>query len=376
MNTFLSPTQEALVEQYRAFASKEVAPVAAKLIKREHCLKEFLQKLGQSGYLGITVPKEYGGQGGTLLDMTLFVEAVSQYDPGLGLTLGDHVAVIEVLKKFGTDQQKSRYLPLLARGEEFATLAFSEPNAGTDFEAVRTTVTEAASGFAISGTKVWVITGDFANVFLILARKTDGENAVVLLERPADQTFKLLSERRLMGLQSAYVNDVEFTGAPATIERAIGNAQQSRDVILYAMDVAKVLLSAAALGLLESGEHEAVEHAQKRQQFGTNIGQFQGVQWKLADMAVESSAGRLLTYRAAWSMDEDAENFHKYAAMCKWYAAKAARLHSGEVVQIMGAAGLVEGGTPARIYDDAKVMEIAQGTAEFQKMLLVKELNI
>lgn len=376
MNTFLSSAQEAQLEQYREFARNEVAPVAAKLVSHEICLKEFLQKLGQSGYLGITVPKEYGGQGGTLLDMALFVEAVSQQEPGLGLTLGDHIAVIEVLKKYGTEQQKSRYLPLLARGEEFATLAFSELTAGTDYEAVQTLVSGEGANVTITGKKIFVVSGDFANSFLVLAKNAKGELSVVFVDRPETGSFKITAERKLMGLKSAYVNDIDFSNTKASAERIIADSERAREVALHAMDVAKVLLSAAALGLLEASTQLAVEHSLEREQFGANIGQFQGVQWKLADMGAETAGARLLTYRAAWSLQEEPGRFHEFAAMGKAFSARAAKVHSGEAIQILGASGLLDDGPVARFYDDAKTMEIAQGTSEFQKMLLVKELHI
>ena len=256
MNTFLSSAQETQVEQYRAFAREFVEPVAAKLVAHEMCLKEFLQKLGPKGYLGINVPKEYGGQGGSLLEVAWFLEAIGEYEPGLGLTLGDHAAVIEVLKRYGSDQQKSRYLPTLARGEGFGTLAFSEETAGTDFEAVNATI---GSG-VLNGKKSWVITGDFATLFLTLA-KEDGNLALALVERPADSSFKLLKERPLMGLRSAYINDIEFSSAKVPPESRITGNSKVSDVALYAMSVAKVILSAAGLGMMEQAGKLAVEHA-------------------------------------------------------------------------------------------------------------------
>lgn len=374
MNTFLSSDQQAQFEQYRTFARQNVAPEAAALVKHESCLKEFLQKVGQKGYLGINVPSEYGGHGGKLLDATLFMEAVGEQEPGLGLTIGNHIAVIEVVKKYGTEQQKSRYLPLLARGEGFATLAFSELNAGTDFEAVSATVTDK---LLLSGDKTWVVTGDFATLFLVLAKKAEsGELALYLVDRASDATFNLKNEHSLIGLKSAYINDIEFIGTQLSSEAAIVGSQPASEVALYAMAVSKVVLSAAAVGLVESGTELALAHARERKQFGTSIGQFQGIQWKLADMSVDSTAARLLTYRAAWSHDESPADFARNAAMCKWYAGRGARVETGEAVQILGASGLDEGNPLSRFYGDGKVMEIAQGTAEFQKMLLVKELNI
>jgi alkylation response protein AidB-like acyl-CoA dehydrogenase len=372
VNTLLSSAQQAQLDQFNSYARQHLAPLVDKLIAHEACLKEFLQKLGQDGYLGLSVPKEFGGTGGNLLETALLVEALGDFDPGLGLTIGNHVAVIEVLKRFGTDQQKSKYIPLLARGEMFATMAFSEENAGTDFENVSATVSGAHE---LNAAKRWVVTGDFANVFLVLARDSEGQPVVVLVDRPSSgDSFKLVRERKLMGMQSAYVNDIEFKGCKFAAENKFaGNA---RDIALFAMDVSKVVLAAAGLGMLNSSRDKAVEHGRERQQFGQNIGQFQGVQWKLADMECERVASTLLIYRAALSIDEAPEEFRKYASMCKWYAIRAARFHSGEAIQILGADGLEAGGVLPRFYDDAKVMEIAQGTAEFQKLLLVKELNI
>ena len=374
MNTFLSSAQQAQLEQFRAFAREHVMPQAPALVKHEACLKEFLQMLGQKGYLGLNVPTEYGGHGGNLLDVILFMEAVGEHEPGLGLTIGNHAAVIEVVKKYGTEQQKSRYLPLLARGDGFATLAFSEPTAGTDFESVNATVDAKSS---LSGEKTWVVTGDFATLFLVLAKKAESaELGLYLVDRATDATFKLNSEHQLIGLRSAYINDIEFLQTQLSADASVSASEPARELALYAMAVSKVVLSAAAVGLMESGTDLALEHARERKQFGTAIGQFQGVQWKLADMSVDTTAARLLTYRAAWSHEESPAEFAKDAAMCKWYAGRGARTETGEAVQILGASGLDQGNPLSRFYGDGKVMEIAQGTAEFQKMLLVKELNI
>lgn len=374
MNTLLSSAQEADFEQFRSFAQEQLAPVVDKLVTHEACLKQFMQKLGQRGFLGLNIPKEYGGQGGALLETVLLVQALAEVEPGLGITIGNHAAVVEVLKRFGSDQQRSKYLPLLARGELFATLAFSEEKAGTDFEAVQAT----ASGvqeMQLTASKRWVVTGDFAGLFLVLAKSDNGDLVTLLADRPADgASFSLRNERKMMGMRSAYINDIEFKALKVSADNRI--AAGGADVALHAMDVAKVVLAAAGVGLLDGSTNAAVEHARQREQFGANIGHFQGVQWKLADMECERAASTLMVYRAAWSHDQEPERFRQHASMCKWYAARAARVHSGEALQIMGAIGLEEDMPLARFYDDAKMLEIAQGTSEFQKMLLVKELNI
>jgi alkylation response protein AidB-like acyl-CoA dehydrogenase len=370
VNTYLSSAQQATKDQYVAFANDVVKPMAGQLAAHEVCLKEFLQtKLGPKGYAGITVPREYGGQGGSFLDVAMLVEAIGQHEPGLGLALGNHYAVTEVLLKYGTDTQKSRYLPLLARGEGIATLAFSEPNAGTDFEAVQSTV----SNGQLNGTKTMVVTGDFATLMLVLSK--NGEELALHLVDVTKDNVTISGERKLMGLRSNYINDIEFKNFKLNGENEI-KGKPAREIALYAMDVAKVVLAAAALGLLENGLMTAVKHAQTRTQFGSNIGQFQGVQWKIADMAVETTGSRLQTYRAAWSHDEKFEEFSKCAAMSKWFVARSARMHSGEAMEIMASAGLEADSLLERFYRDAKTIEIVQGTAEFQKLLLINELDI
>jgi alkylation response protein AidB-like acyl-CoA dehydrogenase len=378
VNTFLNAAQEAQRTRFLEYARHHVAPQAQALESHSTCLKEFLQAMGHEGFLGLSVPKEYGGQGGTLLDVALFVEAISQFEPGLGLTLANHVAVMEVIKKFGNDTHKSRYLPLLARGEAFGSLAFAEETAGTDFENVKAVALDASGQPVLTGKKTWVVSGDFASVLLVLARTQaeGGELTLLLADGERNNAFKVEQERHLLGLRSSYCNDITFQDLKVPAENRLGKGAVAREQALYAMDVAKVLLAAAAVGVTEGATTLAVEHARSRQQFGVNIGQFQGVQWKLADMATEASGARLQTYRAAWAQSEDEANFSKFAAMSKLFASRAARLHTGEAVQVMGAAGINADSPLERFYRDAKTMEVAMGTSEFQKMLLVDALEI
>ena len=375
MNTFLSPTQEALQQQYRTFASETVSPLAADLESHKICLRDFLQTLGQKGYLGISVPREYGGQGQTFLQSVLFVEALCQYEAGLGLTLASYQAVIEVLKKFGTDKQKSRYLPLLSRGEVLGTLAFTEENAGTDMFAVSSTLQADGDGFQLHGKKVFVVNGEMSGLHLVLA-KTENALGLFLVDTAENPAVEVGANRSRMGLKSARANNVEYKGTKVSRDAQVSGGKSVEFMAEFAMDVAKVVLSGAAVGLLRTCLEMAVEHARTRQQFGTNIGQFQGIQWKLADMVTESSGAELQVCRAAWALEEEPEKFATYAAMCKWFAAKVARFHSGEAIQVLGAAGLSEELPLERFYRDAKAMEICLGTSEAQKIQLVSELAI
>ncbi len=370
MNTFLSESQESQKEAYAAFAKEHVLPVANQLEDHSLNLKDFVQKLAQKGYLGIVVPKEYGGAGGNFIDLILFVEAISQFDAGLGLTLAAHYGVVELINKYGSDVQKSRYLPLLARGECIGALAINEQQAGTDFMAV----TASTAGGVLNGEKTWVVNGAIAGLFAVLAR---GESAVEirLVDSSADKTVSVGPDKSKLGLRSAATNDVKFDKHQLGKDSLIAEGK-AEEAIQLVMNVAKVIAGAAAIGVVESALEHSAEHARNREQFGQKISQFQGIQWKLADMSAESAAARLLTYRAAWSKDEKPEEFARDAAMSKLFAAKVARVHSAEAVQILGSLGIMSDNPVERAYRDSKVLEIAEGTSEAQKLSLVKELGI
>jgi alkylation response protein AidB-like acyl-CoA dehydrogenase len=377
VNTHLSSEQASIKEKYHAFAREHVAPQVRGLESHSVCLKEFIQQLAQNGYLGISAPKEYGGQGQPFLFSALFAEAVGTQEPGLGLTLANHYAFIEVLKKYGTDTQKSRYLPLLSRGEALGTVAFSEEQAGTDYTAVGSVLSKEGDGFAFNGKKAWVVNGQLAGLALVLCKNVEGESdslAVCVIDC-TDNEKECGPNIGRMGLKSAYVNHVEFKNRKLSSDARLSGANAEK-IAAYALDVAKVILAASAVGLTFAALERALEHARNREQFGTKISQFQGIQWKLADMGTEAEGARMQLYRAAWSLDSEPEKLSTYAPMCKWYAAKVARQHSGEALQVMGASGLLEDEPLEKFYRDAKAMEICLGTSEAQKVQLVEALKI
>lgn len=381
MNTHLSSSQEALKEQYYAFAQIEVAPYAYSLESGKASLSTFLKKLGQAGYLGMTVPKEFGGQDAPFLNFIFFVEAISEFEPGLALSLSSHIAVIEVLKKYGSAAQKALYLPALASGKMIGAYALSEEDAGCDYDAVKTVLRKSGNKHNLLGRKSWVVNAQCAGLMMVLARRDSAQGnlefALIEISKKKEiESIKISAKLGKLGLRSAVTNHVDFDGIEVSADNLLPVSENGDNSMLYGMDVAKVVISAAALGLLESCLKQAAEHANTRQQFGVNISQFQAIQWKLADLAVEATGARLQTYRAAWSKDEDQTNFHKYSSMCKWLSSKAARQHSGEALQILGAKGLSTDSPLERFYRDAKVMEIAQGTSELQKLFLVEELKI
>jgi alkylation response protein AidB-like acyl-CoA dehydrogenase len=377
VNTTLSTSQEAQMEQYRIFARERVAPIAQLLETRQSSLKELLSAAGQKGYMGLSVPKEYGGSSLPFLDVVLFTEQLAYFEPGLGLSLASHTAVIELLKKYGSDNQKSRYLPLLARGECIGAVAFNEAKAGTDFEATETVVSVKDGKSTISGSKTWVVNGDICGLIVVLAKSAEGALAIYLVDASAAKTMVISADKPKLGMRSQSTNDIQFSEhvLPGESTLSAGNSTVHEQV-LFAMDIAKVVMSGAAVGLSEGALECAAEYARTREQFGQSIGNLQAIQWKLADISLDSRASRLLTYRAAWSKDNDAAAFRKNAAMAKAMSARTARLQSAEALQVMGAEGISADSPLERFYRDSKVMEIVEGTSEYQKVLLTKELGI
>lgn len=372
MNTFLSAAQKSLQEQYLKFVNEVVAPHAADLDAGKACSKDMLTKLAQAGYLGITVPKELGGQGGDLLDAVLFVEALAGHSAGLAMALASHYSVVEAISRYGAEL-KTRYLPLLARGEMIGAQAFSEDKAGSDLSACQTSFSVSGAGgdAKITGSKTWVVNADMPALFAVLAKDENGFK--VFLVDSQNNSLTLSERKSTMGFRSARFFDVEFKGAKVSAEALGGDGLV---IAAAALDLSKVLVAGAALGLMNVGIRLAAERANNREQFGAPIAKYQGVQWKLADFSTESAASQMLTYRAAWSHAGEPTEFRKYAAMAKSYASRSARLHSAEAVQIFGIMGISCDEPLERIYRDAKLTEVLEGTSEVQKVILKEQLGV
>ncbi len=379
MNTFLSTAQQALQEQYLKFTEEHILPVARDLDSGKLSPREALSAMASGGYLGLTVPKEYGGQGLSLVELVLFTEAVSTANGGLGLALASHYSVVELVKNFGTDTQKSRYLSHLAAGELIGAQAFGEEQAGSDYQAVQTTVKVDGSAI-LSGEKTWVTNGEHAGLLAVLAKNGD-DLAIYLVDGNPSSTMSVGENKGKVGMRAAASNDIKFTDHKVPAENRLGGVEgvgagTTEKQINHVLDFSKTVLAGAALGLVDEALKFAAERARTRQQFGGPISQFQAVQWKLADLSTDVTAARLLTYRAAWSQDGEPAEFRKFAAMAKFFAAKAARYHSGEAVQIFGVLGASTESPVERLYRDSKLTEIFEGTSEIQKVVIKEELGV
>ncbi len=381
MNTFLSLAHKAAQDEYLKFVAEHIKPRAHDIDNGTLAPKDSLAALAQAGYLGVTVPTSYGGQGRSLLDLTLLAEAVSSHAAGLALALASHYSVVELILSFGTEQQKSRFLPLLARGEVIGAQAFGETTAGSDFRAVKCEAVLTGADANITGEKSWVVNGEVAQLLAVLAKTGDGLSLWLVDASAADKNgVKVGPAKSKMGLRAAVINDITFAGHKVSGENRLGgesfSSAQVEKAVLAALDLGKTVLAGAALGLADQALELGAERARTHEQFGEPISKFQGIQWKLADLSAERSAAQLLTYRAAWARDEEPAKFHQYSAMAKMFAAKVARYHSGEMLQIFGVLGASTEIDAERLYRDAKLTELFEGASEYQKVIIKEELGV
>ncbi|MEZ4534740.1 MAG: acyl-CoA dehydrogenase family protein [Cyanobacteriota/Melainabacteria group bacterium] len=376
MNTFLSSLQTELFEDYKRFLASEIEPRVEDLENDPDKVKSVFESLGQKGFLGTSVAKEYGGCGEPFIHTALLIQALGQIDAGLAMSVASHLTAAELIQKFGTDTQKSRYLPLLARGECIATVAATEEGAGSDYMGIAARVDKESS---LTAEKTWVVNGDVAELAVVTARGEESPLGLWLVDlSQVKDAVKVSANIKKLGLAGARTNNISFKNLKLDDASRLGGVEgpaSQEEALLHGMDFIKVLAAAAAVGLTDMALAHSVDRARSREQFGSAIGKLQAIQWKLADMSSESCGARLLTYRAAWSKDEEPTEFRKNAAMCKYYAARVAQVHSAEAVQIFGAAGLSCDLPMEKLYRDAKVMEIAEGTAEIQKNIVAHEIG-
>lgn len=391
MNTFLSTEQTALQQEIKAFVDKEIHPVARELDSDEASKTsrfgptDALARLAAAGHLGHTVGKDMGGTGRDFVDLILIVEQIAKGCAGLGLAMASHYQVLHLLDQYGSDSLKSRYLPHLVKGEMVGAQAFGEERAGSDYKAVETAIKSASGNkLIIQGKKSWVVNGTESALLAVLAKDAEtNELVLAVVDSQADvPAIKRGANKAKMGLKAASCNDIEFVDAEIPAENVVLRGKAAEDAVDHLFSISKTIVAAAAVGLAEAALGVSADYARGRfvggtaQEGGANIAKFQGIQWKIADLSTESTAARLLTYRAAWSLAGAPEDFRKFAAMAKLFASRVARFHSSEAVQIFGMLGASPDSPVERIYRDSKLTEIFEGTSEIQKVILKDELGV
>jgi alkylation response protein AidB-like acyl-CoA dehydrogenase len=360
----------------RDFAQREIEPYAAEWDREHRFPRETFAKLAELGLMGTCIPEEYGGAGTDFVSYILVLEELSRADAGVGVTVAVHTSAVTLpILTFGTDEQRSRFVPPLARGEHLGAFALTEPESGSDAGALRTRAEPEGDGWKITGTKQWITNARYSGTFLLFARTdpdTPGSRGLSAFVVDGDDVRVTRDEEKL-GLNSSITNDVVIEGAVVGRDRLLHEEGKGFHVAMQTLDGGRIGIAAQALGIAQAAYDVAREYAKERRTFGKAIAEHQAIQFKLADMATEIDAARLLVYRAA-SLKDRGEAVTEAGAKAKLFASEVARRQTGEAIQILGGYGYVREYPVERWHRDAKIYTIFEGTSEIQRIVIAREL--
>jgi alkylation response protein AidB-like acyl-CoA dehydrogenase len=372
----LTQDQKEIQALTRDFAKAEIEPNAARWDREHHFPRDLFAKLAELGLMGACVPEEYGGAGADFLSYILVLEELSRGDAGVGVTVAVHTSAVTLpLLAYGTDEQKSRFVPPLARGEHLGAFALTEPEAGSDAGALRTKAEPSGDGWTITGAKQWITNGRYSGTFLTFARtdqSTAGARGVSAFILDADHVRVTRDEEKL-GLNSSVTNDIVIEGAQVERDRLLHEENRGFRVAMTTLDAGRVGIAAQALGIAQAAYDVARAYALERHAFGHRIGDFQAIQQKLADMSTEIDAARLLVYRAAW-LKQQGRPHTEEGAKAKLFASEMARRQTAEAIQVLGGYGYTKEFPVERYYRDAKITEIYEGTSEIQRLVIARSI--
>jgi alkylation response protein AidB-like acyl-CoA dehydrogenase len=372
----LTAEQREIQTLVRDFAEAEIEPHAAEWDREHRFPRDLFPELAELGLMGVCVPEEYGGAGADFLSYVLVLEELSRADAGVGVTVAVHTSATTLpILAWGTDEQRARFVPPLARGEQLGAFALTEPEAGSDAGSLRTAAVAADGGWRISGRKQWITNGSHAGTFVLFAR-TDasrqdarGVSAFVL---DADHV-RVTREEEKLGLNSSSTVDLVVEDAFVERDRLLGDENRGFRIAMATLDGGRIGIAAQAIGIAQAAYDAARAYALERRAFGSRIADFQAIQWKLADMATELDAARLLTYRAAWLKQEGRPHTEE-GAKAKLFASEMARRQTAEAIQVLGGYGYTKEFPVERYYRDAKITEIYEGTSEIQRIVIARSV--
>jgi alkylation response protein AidB-like acyl-CoA dehydrogenase len=372
----LTDEQREIQALAREFAETQIAPHASDWDRGHVFPRELFAKLGQLGLMGVCVPEELGGAGADFVSYVLVLEELSRADAGVGVTVAVHTSAATLpIVMFGTEEQRARFVPPLARGESIGAFALTEPGSGSDAGSLRTTAIPEADGWRITGGKQWCTNGSHASTFILFARTdpaTDGARGVSAFVLDA-RHVEVTREEEKLGLHSSSTADLRLDDVRVDGDRLLHEERKGFAVAMATLDGGRIGIAAQAVGIAQAALDTARAYAVDREQFGRRIADFQAVQFKLADMATEIAAARQLTLRAAWlkqaGLPHGAEG-----AMAKLFASGVAVRASQEAVQVLGGYGYTREFPAERYYRDAKITEIYEGTSEIQRIVIARDL--
>lgn len=379
MDFKLTPEHEETRKLVRDFALKEVGPTAAKRDEEEYFDRSIFKKMAQIGLTGIPWPEQYGGAEMDFLSYVIAIEELSRIDSSIGVTLSAHISLASwPIFKFGTEEQKQKYLRPLAEGEKMGAYCLTEPGSGSDAGAMRTTavLSEDGSHYILNGSKIFITNGGEAEIYVVFAstdrsQKTRGITAFIVEKDFAG--FSVGKKEKKMGIRASATTEIIFDNCKVPVENRLGEEGFGFKIAMMTLDGGRNGIAAQALGIAQGALDLALDYAKQREQFDKPIASFQAIQFKLADMASKIEASRLLTYQAAW-LESQGLPYGKESAMAKLFAGDTAMEVTTEAVQIFGGYGYSREYPVERFMRDAKITQIYEGTNEIQRVVIASHL--
>jgi butyryl-CoA dehydrogenase len=377
MRLELTSQQEAFRAQVARFAEEIVAPQAAAIDERDEFPRELVAEAARIGLLGVTAPREAGGLGLDYVSYALAIEALAHASATLAvIAVVNNSLVNDPLARFGSDDQRGRWLGPLATGRALGAFALSEADAGTDAANQKTTASRDGDGYRLNGLKVWVTNGTVADVAIVFAATDLGGDSpktsafLVPLDAPG---VTHVGRADSLGVRGLGCIDIEFKDVRVTAAQMLGAAGDGFRIAMWALDGGRVAIAAQALGIGQAALEEALAHAKQREAFGQPIATYEAIQWMLADTATELDAARMLMLKAADAKDRR-ERSTLEASMAKLYASESAHRAADRAMQILASAGYRRGSRVERLFRDVRATEIYQGTSEAQRMIIAEGL--
>jgi alkylation response protein AidB-like acyl-CoA dehydrogenase len=373
MNFHLTEEQLAVQEAARDFAQSELLPGVIERDTKARFPKEQIQKMGALGFMGMMVDPAYGGGGMDTLSYVIAMEELSKIDASASVSMSvNNSLVCWGLEKYGTEEQKQTYLTKLATGEVLGAFCLSEPEAGSDATSQQTTATLEGDYYLLNGTKNWITNGSSASIYLVIAQ-TDASKghkgiSVFIVER-GWEGFVVGKKEDKLGIRGSDTHSLLFTDVKVPVQNRIGDEGFGFTFAMETLNGGRIGIAAQALGIASGAYELALAYSKERKAFGKPISQHQAIQFKLADMATQIEAARLLVFKAAWLKDEGKEYAHA-SAMAKLYASEVAMAVTVEAVQVHGGYGYVKEYHVERLMRDAKITQIYEGTSEIQRIVI------
>jgi alkylation response protein AidB-like acyl-CoA dehydrogenase len=377
MDLDLTPEHELLRATVREFAEQRVAPVAEELDREHRFPYELVRELAELGLMGMTIPEEYGGAGTDTVSYAIAVEELTRIDSSVAITVAAHHSLGTLpIWNFGSEEQKRRWLPELASGERLAAFGLTEPEAGSDAGATRTTARLEDGEWVVDGAKMFITNAgtDITACVTITARTGEDEISNLIVPN-GTEGYTISPPMEKLGWRASDTRELSFAAARVPEENLLGPRGQGFHQFMQTLDGGRISVAAMGVGLAQGAYDLAAAYARERRQFGRAIKDFQAVRFALADLATEIEAARGLVYRAAWLKDQG-RDFGREAAMAKLYTGVLSNRAVNISLQVHGGYGFMDESPISRLYRDQKILEIGEGTNEVQKMVIARHLGL